>query len=131
MKWRGARHSLVTELKESRTWPMIVSDKGRKAERCESVREARRRETRGGNWLRGAARASPGMETSFLHFSPTALGSVSIRGRRRDTEQHTAGSIRSNHIPLQLKKILHTQTNTHDQEHDTDAAQSVTLIGRH
>lgn len=37
----------------------------------------------------------------LLYFSPTALGSVSISGRWRDTKPHSVGSIRSNHIPLQ------------------------------
>ena len=37
----------------------------------------------------------------LLCFSPTALGSMSISGHWRDTKPHSAGNIRSNHIPLQ------------------------------
>lgn len=43
----------------------------------------------------------PGSGDELLYFSPTALGSVSISGRWRDTKTRSAGSIRSNHIPLQ------------------------------
>lgn len=47
---------------------MIVSDKGRKTERCESVREARRRAVRDEGWKLAAGCGvpmSPGVETSF------------------------------------------------------------------
>lgn len=83
-------------------------------ERCE--REARRRAAGNKGWKLAAGHSVhyvPGSGEELLYFSPTALGSVSISGRWRDTKPHSSGSIRSNHIPLQSALSTdRTKTNT-------------------
>lgn len=139
--WRGAGDGEVNryemawsasqlgdrELKASGTSPKIVSDRGRRD--GEVWKQKGGEEASGGRRGVeigcGARRAYvPGSGDELLYFSPTALGSVSISGRWRDTKPHSAGSIRSNHIPLQpalstdstktnKQKNYLTHTNTH------------------
>lgn len=103
-------------------------------ERCE--REAQRRAAGNEEWKLAAGHGVyyvPGRGDELLYFSPTTLGSVSISRRWRDTKPHSAGSIRSNHIPPQSAHSADsTKTNREmhsvrpgawhrcDPEYDTD-----------
>ncbi len=139
--WRGAgdgevnRYEMVwsasqlgdRELKASGTQPKIESDRGRKDGEVWKRKGGEKASggRRGVEIGCGARRAYvPGSGDELLYFSPTALGSVSISGRWHDTKPHSAGSIRSNHIPPQpalstdstktnkQKNFSHTHTHT-------------------